>query len=66
MMNEIKEKGQKERNEELKIEGIKVMEMQRVIEGKWEKMRIEEMGEEVWKIENIKGGEDKREWQVKN
>ena len=50
----------------LPLEGIKVLDLTRVLAGPWTTMSLADMGAEVWKIENIKGGDDTRAWSVPN
>ena len=48
----------------LPLEGIKVLDLPRVLAGPWTTMSLADLGAEVWKIENIKGGDDTRAWSV--
>jgi len=48
----------------LPLEGIKVLDLTRVLAGPWTTMSLADMGAEVWKIENIRGGDDTRAWSV--
>jgi crotonobetainyl-CoA:carnitine CoA-transferase CaiB-like acyl-CoA transferase len=50
----------------LPLEAIKVLDLTRVLAGPWTTMSLADMGAEVWKIENIKGGDDTRAWSVPN
>lgn len=50
----------------LPLEGIKVLDLTRVLAGPWTTMSLADMGAEIWKIENIKGGDDTRAWSVPN
>lgn len=50
----------------LPLEGMKVLDLTRVLAGPWTTMSLADMGAEVWKIENIKGGDDTRAWSVPN
>lgn len=48
----------------LPLEGIKVLDLSRVLAGPWATMTLADLGAEVWKIENIDGGDDTRAWSV--
>lgn len=50
----------------LPLEGIKVLDFSRVLAGPWLTMSLADLGAEVWKIENVKGGDDTRAWSVPN
>jgi crotonobetainyl-CoA:carnitine CoA-transferase CaiB-like acyl-CoA transferase len=50
----------------LPMNGIKVLDLTRVLAGPWATMSLADLGAEVWKIENIKGGDDTRAWSVPN
>ncbi|KEX97313.1 CoA-transferase [Brucella neotomae 5K33] len=66
MMNEIKATGSPDSNAALPLAGIKVLDLSRVLAGPWATMSLADMGAEVWKIENIQGGDDTRAWSVPN
>jgi crotonobetainyl-CoA:carnitine CoA-transferase CaiB-like acyl-CoA transferase len=50
--------------DKLPLEGIKVLDLSRVLAGPWATMTLADLGAEVWKIENVKGGDDTRAWSV--
>lgn len=50
----------------LPLHGIKVLDLTRVLAGPWLTMSLADMGAEVWKIENVDGGDDTRAWSVPN
>ncbi|MBZ9676487.1 CaiB/BaiF CoA transferase family protein [Mesorhizobium sp. ES1-1] len=50
----------------LPLTGIKVLDLSRVLAGPWASMSLSDLGAEVWKIENIEGGDDTRAWSVPN
>lgn len=52
--------------QKLPLAGIKVLDLSRVLAGPWTSMSLADLGAEVWKIENIKGGDDTRAWSVPN
>ncbi|TPK60908.1 CoA transferase [Mesorhizobium sp. B2-4-15] len=48
----------------LPLRGVKVLDLSRVLAGPWATMSLADLGAEVWKIENIDGGDDTRAWSV--
>jgi len=48
----------------LPLAGIKILDLSRVLAGPWAAMSLADMGAEVWKVENIDGGDDTRAWSV--
>lgn len=50
----------------LPLDGIRVLDLSRVLAGPWTTMSLADLGAEVWKVENIKGGDDTRAWSVPN
>lgn len=48
----------------LPLKGIKVLDLSRVLAGPWATMSLGDLGAEVWKIENMEGGDDTRAWSV--
>jgi len=52
--------------EPLPLKGVKVLDLSRVLAGPWATMSLADMGAEVWKIENINGGDDTRAWSTPN
>ncbi|GAB5469315.1 MAG: CaiB/BaiF CoA-transferase family protein [Rhodospirillales bacterium] len=49
---------------DLPLQGIKVLDLSRVLAGPWAAMSLGDLGAEVWKIEHVKGGDDSRAWTV--
>ena len=50
----------------LPLAGLKVLDLSRVLSGPWATMSLGDLGADVWKIENIQGGDDSRAWSVPN
>ncbi len=48
----------------LPLAGVKVLDLSRVLAGPWATMSLADLGAEVWKIENVDGGDDTRAWSV--
>lgn len=48
----------------LPLEGVKVLDLSRVLAGPWATMSLADLGATVWKIENVDGGDDTRAWSV--
>ncbi|HLW25198.1 MAG TPA: CoA transferase, partial [Steroidobacteraceae bacterium] len=44
------------------LDGIKVLDLSRVLAGPWSTMTLADLGAEVWKIEPPSGGDDTRSW----
>lgn len=44
------------------LQGIKVLDLTRILAGPWSTMALADLGAEVWKIENPEGGDDTRSW----
>src|SRR5215475_3417094 len=44
------------------LDGIKVLDLSRILAGPWCTMTLADLGAEVWKIENPDGGDDTRTW----
>jgi crotonobetainyl-CoA:carnitine CoA-transferase CaiB-like acyl-CoA transferase len=51
-------------DQRLPLDGIRVLDLSRVLAGPWTTMSLGDLGAEVWKIENINGGDDTRAWSV--
>ena len=50
----------------LPLDGIKVLDLSRVLAGPWATMSLADLGASVWKVENINGGDDTRAWSIPN
>lgn len=44
------------------LQGIKVLDLTRILAGPWSTMALADLGAEVWKIESPEGGDDTRSW----
>lgn len=44
------------------LQGIKVLDLTRILAGPWSTMALADLGAEVWKIESPAGGDDTRSW----
>src|SRR5262245_58180522 len=44
------------------LDGVKVLDLSRVLAGPWCTMALSDLGAEVWKVENPDGGDDTRAW----
>ena len=44
------------------LDGIRVLDLSRVLAGPWCTMTLADLGAEVWKVENPDGGDDTRQW----
>ena len=44
------------------LDGIKVLDLSRVLAGPWCSMTLADLGAEVWKVEAPKGGDETRKW----
>lgn len=44
------------------LQGIKVLDLTRILAGPWSTMTLADLGAEVWKIEHVNGGDDTRIW----
>jgi len=52
--------------DDLPLRGIKVLDLSRVLAGPWATMTLGDLGAEIWKIENVNGGDDTRAWSMPN
>jgi crotonobetainyl-CoA:carnitine CoA-transferase CaiB-like acyl-CoA transferase len=66
IMNELEVPVMGDNNSALPLAGIKVLDLSRVLAGPWTTMSLADLGAEVWKIDNIQGGDDTRAWSVPN
>jgi crotonobetainyl-CoA:carnitine CoA-transferase CaiB-like acyl-CoA transferase len=48
------------------LEGIRILDFSRVLAGPWATMSLADLGADVWKIENVDGGDDTRAWSIPN
>lgn len=44
------------------LDGIKVLDLSRILAGPWATMTLGDLGAEVWKVEHPRGGDDTRSW----
>lgn len=44
------------------LDGIRILDLSRILAGPWCTMTLADLGAEVWKIENPMGGDDTRHW----
>lgn len=44
------------------LEGIKVLDLSRILAGPWAAQSLGELGAEIWKVEHPDGGDDTRRW----
>ena len=44
------------------LDGVRVLDLSRVLAGPWCTMTLADLGAEVWKVENPDGGDDTRKW----
>jgi crotonobetainyl-CoA:carnitine CoA-transferase CaiB-like acyl-CoA transferase len=44
------------------LEGIKVLDLSRILAGPWAAQSLGELGAEIWKVEHPDGGDDTRSW----
>ncbi|WP_421683303.1 CoA transferase [Stutzerimonas urumqiensis] len=44
------------------LQGIKVLDLTRILAGPWSTMTLADLGAEVWKVEHVNGGDDTRIW----
>lgn len=48
----------------LPLDDVRVLDLSRVLSGPWASMSLADLGATVWKIENVKGGDDTRAWSI--
>ncbi|MGX8013578.1 CaiB/BaiF CoA transferase family protein [Mesorhizobium sp. ORM8.1] len=48
------------------LDGVKVLDLSRVLAGPWATMTLSDLGADIWKVENLDGGDDTRAWSVPN
>jgi crotonobetainyl-CoA:carnitine CoA-transferase CaiB-like acyl-CoA transferase len=44
------------------LKGIRVLDLSRILAGPWSTMTLADLGAEVWKVEDPRGGDDTRTW----